>query len=583
MATTSTTTGRPIPPDHLTSNRVPPGRGSRRLPAWLLPVAVLGVVVALPVGGMWIAPGPPMEEGFMLVFPERVLAGDVPNRDFLHLYGPGSLWMLAGVYTVLGVDLWVERLVGLFQLVALVAGVAFVGYRWGRWTAVAAGLITAIVIMPPIGLTALAWVGGVALALWAVIVAVGALDLGDDPERAPARRRRLAVGGLLAGVALLFRPDLVLAVGLPFGAMWIWRLDRSGRGQLLGGVLVGVSPYVVHLALAGPANAFGGIVTEPIFDLRPGRTLPFPPPLDDYSSYLNRAFAFGEWSWSWPLPALAETRQIFVWVPLVFLACAVPVAVGILALRAGRRSNGWWLLTLGLLAVGTLPQVIQRPDTAHLAWVSAVPFGLLCVALVEVVRLWGGLPRQRIGAVAAAAAPLVLVLATIPNFTWRWYGDYVAKTFGYGRDGHAIVHRDRTFYYGREEVAEAARSLLADAEDLTRPGQTLIVGPGDLRKTNYSEVYLYFLLPQLDPGTEYIEMDPGVANAADSGLADEIRNADVVVLSTVYDGWDEPNASREFGSNAPNQALAADFCLYDEYGTNPAQDDRGFYELYLRC
>ena len=29
----------------------------------------------------------------MLVFPERLLHGDIPNRDFLHLYGPGSLWV----------------------------------------------------------------------------------------------------------------------------------------------------------------------------------------------------------------------------------------------------------------------------------------------------------------------------------------------------------------------------------------------------------------------------------------------------------------------------------------------------------
>ena len=47
--------------------------------------------------GLLRSQGPPMEEGFMLVFPERLLAGDFPNRDFLHLYGPGSVWILAGL------------------------------------------------------------------------------------------------------------------------------------------------------------------------------------------------------------------------------------------------------------------------------------------------------------------------------------------------------------------------------------------------------------------------------------------------------------------------------------------------------
>ena len=49
----------------------------------------------------------------MLVFPERVLQGDIPNRDFLHLYGPGSLWALAGAFKVFGVSLLTERLFGL--------------------------------------------------------------------------------------------------------------------------------------------------------------------------------------------------------------------------------------------------------------------------------------------------------------------------------------------------------------------------------------------------------------------------------------------------------------------------------------
>ena len=59
----------------------------------------------------------------MLVFPERVLAGDVPNVDFLHLYGPGALWVLAGVYKLLGTSLAVERLFGLLQQAGLVLGV----------------------------------------------------------------------------------------------------------------------------------------------------------------------------------------------------------------------------------------------------------------------------------------------------------------------------------------------------------------------------------------------------------------------------------------------------------------------------
>ncbi|MEY2456281.1 MAG: hypothetical protein QOK06_1375, partial [Acidimicrobiaceae bacterium] len=59
----------------------------------------------------------------MLVFPERVLHGAIPNVDFLHLYGPGSLWALAAAFKVFGTSLWTERLFGYGQLLLLVAGV----------------------------------------------------------------------------------------------------------------------------------------------------------------------------------------------------------------------------------------------------------------------------------------------------------------------------------------------------------------------------------------------------------------------------------------------------------------------------
>ncbi|HEY6426734.1 MAG TPA: hypothetical protein VIX84_05830, partial [Acidimicrobiales bacterium] len=95
----------------------------------------LGILLAaflVPLRGLLRAPGPPMEEGFMLVFPARVLAGAIPNKDFLHLYGPGSLWVLAAVYKVFGVSLTVERLFGLLQQMAIVFSVFALARRWGR-------------------------------------------------------------------------------------------------------------------------------------------------------------------------------------------------------------------------------------------------------------------------------------------------------------------------------------------------------------------------------------------------------------------------------------------------------------------
>jgi peptidoglycan/LPS O-acetylase OafA/YrhL len=559
-----------------------------RVPAWVVPVGVVGLVVALPTWGLWRSPGPPMEEGFMLVFPERLLEGDIPNKDFLHLYGPGSLWTIAAFFKVFGIDLWVERLVGLLQLLGLIGGVTVLGYRWGRWVAAVAGSTTAILILPPIGFTALAWVGGIAFALWAVIMAVKVFDhdeeLGDEADAAARTRRRryLITAGVLAGCALLFRPDLAMALGLPLGFMFVWGLDRTGRKHLILGLLAGVSPYLVHFLLAGPGNSITGMVIEPVFVLRPGRTLPFPPPTDRMTSFLGGALLFR--NWPWPFPALDQPFQVFIWVPILVVVTSGIVYVGHKARRAG-SPEGMRLLCLGLLAVGILPQAIQRADVAHLDWVSALPFGLLPLAIAEWARLRGTPWRVTRSAVLV---PIAIMFVAIPHYTVRWYTDYVGQSVGYRTEGVTAIHnRGRTFVYGREDVARAAEDMIADIERETEPGDKLIVGTGDLRKTPYSESFFYFLLPQLEPGTQYIEMDPGMANADDSGLADELRDADVVILSTLYDNWTEENTSRDFGSDEPNQVIADDYCLFRKYGTqtdatSPSYE-RGLYELYLRC
>ena len=81
--------------------------------------------------------------------------------------------------------------------------------------------------------------------------------------------------------------------------------------------------------------------------------------------------------------------------------------------------------------------------------------------------------------------------------------------------------------------------------------------------------------PQATPATYYIEMDPGIANAEDSGLADEVASSDYLILSNVWNAWDEPNDSRDFGSDAPNQVVDDQFC--------PLNPETDFYILYERC
>ena len=544
------------------------GTGSwrARLRCLALPLGVVALACALPLPELWRAPGAPMEEGFMLVFPELVAEGMVPNRDFLHLYGPGSLWVLAGVYEVFGTTLASERAVGVLQHLGVVFGVFALVLPWGRWAAAAGAAVTAVVLVPTIGLTALAWTGAVALGLWSLYLLC-----------VPARRRwTTLLAGVLAGVALLYRPDLVVAIVLAVAAAW-GPLGRSDRRRLAAGFAAGVAPYLVHLAMAGPGNVVRGLVIEPVFELRPGRSLPFPPSWGHFDGFLQKAGQLIEPDW--PLPAPRSPAQLVLWLALLFASVALLVVVGARAARAGR---GRRLLVMGLFCVGLLPQAIQRADSTHLAWVSCVPLGFLPAAAADVLcgsrPAWG---RRRMTLVTAGL-PVVATVVLAPTFIWGIYTDYVGRSVGIGELEQGTMRRgDRVFHYGRPDAVAAVTEMLPDVERISEPGDSLFVGTGDLRKTPYSEAYLYYLLPELEPATHYIEMDPGIANSPESGMADELRAADVVILSSIRDDWDEPNDSRVFGPDEPNQVVEEHFCLVGSYGEGTF--GRGLFELYERC
>jgi hypothetical protein len=154
------------------------------------------------------------------------------------------------------------------------------------------------------------------------------------------------------------------------------------------------------------------------------------------------------------------------------------------------------------------------------------------------------------------------------------------QTFGLRHHDFTVRNGARVFYYGRHDAAVAVNAMMKDVDRLARPGGRLFVGTGDLRKTPYSEAYLYYLLPQFRPATYYIEMDPGVANAAHSRLARDLASADVAILSSIRDDWAEPNDSRKLGPDTPNQVLHRDFVLMHSYGHGLV--GHGLYELWVK-
>ncbi len=553
------------------------GRGLRRLrpsTVWMTVgiVAVLGLAYLLPLPALFHAPGPAMEEGFMLVFPDRFLHGDIPNRDFLNLYGPGSVWVLAAVYKLFGTTVFVERTVGLLQLMATSAVMMFLVRRWGRSVSLTAGLLSVLFGVSAIGLIAVPWSGGVALGLGGIV----ALARAREPMslRRPDRATVWAFsGGVLAGFALLYRLDLGLAIVLGAAAL-LWRADGVIVRRWAAGFGLGLAPYVLHVILAGPANVWNGMIVEPMLYLRATRHLEVPP---DPNHLVGVARIIVGIDRSWPLPRLTAAQQLTAWFLLLVATTLGLVVVSVWAIRKRPTAiRPRLLLAASLFCVGLLPQAVQRADSAHLGWVSSITIGLIPCAIVEIASWWR--PRwrpARVGLVAGAVT-LVVIVVLLPTYVARRYISYAQDSIDGTRVSTEVTHDGRSFLVGADGTfASSLRTLLRDADAAGRPNDRLIVATSDLRRTPYIDSYLYHLLPKYRPGTRFIEMEPGITNRSGTPLTDELRRADIVIVSSRWSGWDEPNDSMKPGDPRPAAVFRRDFCRAGEYGNG--------LSLYTRC
>ena len=438
----------------------------------------LGVVVAvflLPVRADFLKPVIPMEEGSVLVYPERVLAGAIPNKDFETMYGPGNLWFLAGVYRVFGITVGVERTVGLLYRLALVLALFFIGRRHGLAVGIAAALIATLLTVGTWGV-AYAWFGGLAFAAWSLV--------------AITERRSLFLGGIAGGLALVFRPDLVIVIAA------LVLIGRSRRFTI--GVLAGSLLYVLLIVLAGPRAVIEGTIVDPIFRINPGRRFPIP--------------------WTSPL----------LWLVLgstALLACSAWVS--------HRRSKDTSLLACAWFSAALLPYALQRADDFHLASAGCVSVALMPAAITVLLDE----ERRRL----AVPIACLIVVASSWGSALRGTMESIGQTIGVGDPpSYPLTFNGRTVPMPLKSQVDQLSGLLSAIEASTEPGDRIFVGPSDLSNTVYNDTFLYHLVPDLTPATYFLEMNPGTADRPGSRLKSDMSTADVIVVTARYDDWGSP-------------------------------------------
>jgi hypothetical protein len=210
----------------------------------------------------------------------------------------------------------------------------------------------------------------------------------------------------------------------------------------------------------------------------------------------------------------------------------------------------------------------------HIVVAAVAPLALLAAALpvlVEEVRPLLARIRPPLRVLVLAAVGVFALSLVVP-----WVRDERYRPLINTDDlqAYTVSHDGRSFRLANDGTVQEAEAALRRTDQLTEPGDRVFVGPVDLRRTNYADSFLYYLLPRLRPASYYMELNPHTANKPGSGLAAELRRADVLVLTSVYDPWFEPNSSREYGSALPNRIVRSEFCGRGTFG---------FYRVLERC
>ena len=483
------------------------------------------------------------DEGLVLVAADRLLAGQVPYRDFWNTHPPAQIWVIGALFRLFGESMMVARLYD----VAVKGSLAVVVFAWARRLGpppVALAAFAACVLwLEYYGLFGYTVFPALLLALVALALAVRALESGR------AVRLRLFAAGLITGLAALFRLDfagyvaatIVVLAGVALGSAGGGTLGARRRGTTLGiaawaaGAMAPPLAVLVLLRAQGVtlARLFATLVVYPTTVFAETRRLPVP------------AFS---------------PRTLVYHVP-VWLGAAGLVWAARLAWRRRDVRAGLPWLALSLLLLFSLPQARTRADLEH-----QMPVLLLSLALAAGLwfELWRGGGALRRATALLAAGTLALTYAGHPIASLLRIRA-VETTFAHGLPRAKGVALD---------VDQAA--ALRAVRESTRPADSLYVGLGRHDRARFNDALFYFLAERRY-ATGHHNLLPGLVTRADvqQEMISELRASrpPLAVLCTTFDETVEPNRSRQTGSPMLDDYVRSAYALSQR---------KGNYQIWVR-
>ena len=387
-----------------------------------------------------------MDEGSLLVYPELIIKGQLPYRDFETFYGPGNFWVLSVAYALFGTDMVVERAVGLTYRLLILLSIFGIAQRWDAVTAVGTMALMGM-LLAFTGLFAGPWIAGVAFTLCSLWL-IAKIE----------SHWRCFAGGMFAGMAILCRADLGPAVVVSALPLFL-SMERKGKYRYLAGVVLTLLPLGWLMVVIGPGQLAHSLFLFPVFHLNPARRLPI----------------------------LSAEGYLVYLLCLHLLVSALNIAAGIVAVRrepAETRSR--LLLGVALLGLGLTHYALQRFDINHMLFSLFLPLSLLPLSILVLLPDKSGvlLGRIRPGlALFIAFAVMQVGLSQFCLFYYKWFSEglrhpFAREAFTRHHDsdlGIFIRQHGRSFSFRTEEEARRTKSMLTELDKLSSPGQRLSI------------------------------------------------------------------------------------------------------------
>lgn len=498
-----------------------------RRPAGLARALAIGLLVALLQAGWGFGFSHAVrddnlgdDEGIALMGAERILAGQVPYRDFFMFVGPLTAYVTAAGFSAFGASMLTARCVLIGAATLATALIYALARR--LLGPVASGLAAGLYALA--GLSALPilnhhWLATV-LSLAAIVAAL--------PWVRQPSATWPAVAGVLAAMATLTVQTTGCGLGL---ALLAWLLlVRPGAGGaraalwLLAGALAVILPVFALFAQtqALPALAYH-LVAWPAT-----RYVPV------------EATAFFQLPSQLRLPWLADRGTA----ALLGLALITTTGWSLWSARHVRRPRHAVMLLLGLATAAALAASLTRPNGTYL-FVRVLPFGLPLA-----FAWWRQVAHRRGGGSRLAVAPLALaaLLLAHPLATWR------AFAHGFDPTTYAVDTPRGRLYAESSAGAVAFREALAFVQAQAPPGGPAWAGPYlptlAFLSARPSPVDIDFLVPA-ENGPQHVER---VARALDRARPRAVVWApQSAAVGRQFD--DGPERARFLEGLAPIQAL----------------------------